>query len=246
MDPSFSLPPKSLRFMAEDDDKFLTIAHDNWALLERHGLKADDTLLDLGCGYGRLTYGLDRHAGFRGTYVGFDILKKQIDWCKETIQARVPNYSFHHIDVQNDRYNAKGATAADAWRCSYPDNHFNFACLFSVFTHMYEDDILHYLNELHRMLRPGGRCLATIFVYDEERLKIITAPNHGLRMQFELNDHTRYRSEEDKLLGISYKQSFIESLVAKTGFKLVHVRRGLWAGGSESFQDYLLLEKVVA
>ena len=40
--------------------------------------------------------------------------------------------------------------------------------LTSVFTHLLPHDLTHYLAEINRVLRPGGRCVATFFLHDAE------------------------------------------------------------------------------
>ena len=238
------LPPQSLRFMAEDDEKFLRIAAENASLLQSHGLQQNHSLLDLGCGYGRLAYGLERNIQFQGKYVGFDILKRHVDWCKSNIQSERDNYNFEHLDIQNDRYNPKGKLEAQSWKFEYDSERFDYACLFSVFTHMYEDEIKNYLSEIHRVLKSGGRCFATFFLFDEERLARIAKPDTTLCMVHVLNEHTRYHNAADKLHAICFERRFVQQLVETQGFRLVELNYGSWGGGHGSYQDYVVLEKV--
>ena len=238
-----SLPPASMRFMAEDDEKFLAIARINVSLLQKYGLKKNDRLFDLGCGYGRLVYGLEEVLSFDGQYVGVDVLLKHIEWCQENIQYRTKNYQFHHLDIQNDRYNKNGKISAESGLTDFQLGKFDYVSLFSVFTHMYEEEIRNYLSIIHRALVVGGRCFCTFFLYDEERLPQVTSPQQRLRMNHILNDHTRYHNPQDKLHAIAFEKSFIKNLVEEMGFDCVVLNYGYWAGGAESFQDYLVLEK---
>ena len=52
----------------------------------------------------------------------------------------------------------------DAEKLDFPDATFDFVCATSVFTHMLPAGVANYLREIRRVLRPGGRCLATFFV----------------------------------------------------------------------------------
>lgn len=239
-----SLPPTSLRFMKEDDEKFLEIANTNALLLQKHGLKKSDRLLDLGCGYGRLIYGLEEVLAFDGQYVGVDVKPEQIEWLQENIQSKKQNYQFYHLDIQNDRYNRKGQISAENGPIDFQLGTFNYVGLFSVFTHMYEEEIRNYLIGIHRALVTGGRCLCTFFLYDEERLSRVTDPRNKLCMTYVLNDRTRYHNPQNTLHAIAFEKSFMENLVEELGFQCVVLNYGRWGGGQGSHQDYLVLEKV--
>lgn len=73
--------------MTEDDEKFLRIAEENASLSKAHGLQQNHSLLDFESDYGRLVDELERNIQFKGRYVGFDILKRHVDWCKRNIQG---------------------------------------------------------------------------------------------------------------------------------------------------------------
>lgn len=237
------LPPSAMRFMNENDEKFMRIACENTNQLQLAGLRSDHTLLDVGCGYGRLVYGLEKELEFSGEYYGFDILSKHINWCQKNIQTVMPNYRFQHLDIQNDRYNPNGKYKADAWVFDRLPKGFDFACLFSVFTHMYESEIANYLKQIHSVLSDEGRCFATFFLFDSDRLDNVSSPDLPLSMQHELNDHTRYHNSKDKLHAICFDVNFIKSMAIDTGFSVDTVNYGAWAGGSGSYQDYIVLSK---
>lgn len=241
------LPPKSLRFMNEDDEKFAEIGRVNIELLQSYGLDETSSILDLGSGYGRLAIALHKKfPDFSGNYVGVDILPKHISWCQENIESKLKNYKFNHLNVVNDRYNPKGNIEANKVKIDYKPLKFNLACLFSVFTHMYEEDIKHYLSQIHKNLKEEGLCIATFFIYDDERLEKINAREEGYNMKYELNDHTRYYSPEDKLHAISFKKDFIEKMCRDCGFNVEKVVYGDWAsGGSGYYQDYVVLRKLL-
>jgi SAM-dependent methyltransferase len=71
--------------MNESDERFLAIGNQSAQLLIEQGLGAADSILDVGCGYGRLAFGLLSQLDFKGRYEGFDVLQRQIDWCRKAI-----------------------------------------------------------------------------------------------------------------------------------------------------------------
>lgn len=84
----------------------------------------------------------------------------------------IPTSGFPVADVLNHAYRPDGVTAATAFRFPYPRSILDLAVLTSVFTHMRPDDVRSYLAEIHRVLRPGGRCFITWFVLDNETRRL--------------------------------------------------------------------------
>ncbi|MFZ5759998.1 MAG: hypothetical protein ACOY32_10285 [Thermodesulfobacteriota bacterium] len=67
------LPPDKLRFMNEDDDKFLRIGRQCLDLLADKGFNRFSSLIDIGSGYGRLAYAILDRFDFQGNYTGVDM-----------------------------------------------------------------------------------------------------------------------------------------------------------------------------
>ncbi len=77
-------------------------------------LRPDETVLDVGCGSGRMAVPLLGYLDRRGRYVGFDIAPKLIRWCSGHITRRNANFTFHLADIFNRHYNPRGACPASA------------------------------------------------------------------------------------------------------------------------------------
>jgi SAM-dependent methyltransferase len=145
-------------------------------------LKPSDNVLDVGCGVGRMAVAMAGYLDQGARYRGFDIVPEGIEWCRKTVTARYPNFEFRHADIYNEEYNPRGVLRAADFVFPYADGEFDFVFLTSVFTHMLPDDIKHYMAEIHRVLRPGGRCLITWFVLDAEaRTRIDAGATSPLR-----------------------------------------------------------------
>lgn len=217
------LPPANLRFMNEDDEKFLRIGSENLQLLRRYGFNADSAIPDLGSGYGRLAYAILGEMDFRGKYLGLDLLQAQIRWCQQNITVRHPQFQFDLINVLNDRYNPISAQRAELFRFALSDESFDFSALFSVFTHMYDVEIQRYLLEIYRMLRPGACGVATFFLFDPLRLELLAHRRSGLTMHYELNDHTRLHNPPDKLHAIAFDRRWTEQLMERNNFDVLEI-----------------------
>ncbi|OBA92793.1 hypothetical protein A5662_20880 [Mycobacteriaceae bacterium 1482268.1] len=125
------------------------------------------TIVDIGSGTGRSAVGLRDldywGEGFRGHYLGFDVDPEQVEWCR----AHFPpdKFSFKLVDMASDLYNATGSASRPRLDCANSCADLVFSQ--SLFTHLLEKDLRHYLAEGQRMLKPGGWMLMTFFCLDD-------------------------------------------------------------------------------
>lgn len=146
---------------------------ENAQFLSSFGLvnSPNTVLLDMGSGNARLFAGLlIEYESFQGQYHGMDIQERLVAWCDSTYGKFYSNAHFKHIDVSSTRYRPKGDGGdPTAFRIPAQDNTYTNIALFSVFSHMYAKDILAYLREFERVLKPGGVVVATLFSYNSAR-----------------------------------------------------------------------------
>ncbi len=205
-------------------------------------LQPHHSVLDIGSGIGRIALPLTRFLSENGRYEGFDVVKKGVDWCQQQITARFPNFQFRYISLENDLYRSDGGSASN-FRFPYPDASFDFAIANSVFTHMLPDEVDNYLGELYRVLRPGGVCYLTFFLFNEK-----TAWPEGFEFPF---DYTHYRLMDDevKSANVAFEEKHLRKIVERYDLKVRHLCYGYWRGLSKSeckdFQDILVLQKEV-
>ena len=132
-------------------------------LVTKLGYTKDRTVVDIGCGLGRLATGLLRELG-DAQYWGFDAVGPWIRWCKKHIERRHPSFRFVHVDVANELYNPRGAALDDTFRFPLPDGHADVVYLWGVLTNMRLRDARTYVAEIGRLVREGGQVFLTAFV----------------------------------------------------------------------------------
>jgi SAM-dependent methyltransferase len=158
------VPPRRLQFVGAGDfvavgDEFL--GH----LVALAGLEPRSDVLDVGCGIGRIARPLAGFLDDAGSYAGFDVNADGIAWCRARYPAR---FRFDVADLRNARYHPDGSGSAREYRFPYDDDSFDLAVMTSVLTHLTEPEAANYLAEARRVLRPGGRLLATFFLLDDD------------------------------------------------------------------------------
>lgn len=111
-------------------------------LIERHADKG--RLLEWGCGPGRIVRHLPRLLGDAWELHGSDYNPKTVAWCA----GHLPRIAFTHNDL--------------APPFVYPDGYFSCVYAISVFTHLSETLHRAWIEELRRVLRPGGLLICTL------------------------------------------------------------------------------------
>jgi SAM-dependent methyltransferase len=100
-------------------------------------------------------------------YVGLDANQHVVAWCKRYIEARHPRYRFTHVNVSNERYNPNGRPLNGGFAFEVQSSSIDIVYLYSVFSHMHESDMLTYIRECARVLKPRGYLFATAFLAND-------------------------------------------------------------------------------
>lgn len=216
-------------------------------LAELAGLQPRHRVLDVGSGIGRIAVPLTEYLSEEGSYEGFDVVEAGVRWCEKTITRRFPNFRFKYVDLGNSLYRSGGDNAA-AFRFPYPDEDFDLVILTSVFTHMLPGEVANYLREIRRVLRPGGRCFATFFLWNEASAAL-SSNNPHFRFP---HDHGHYRLMDEKVqaANVAYEEDYLRrEMIEAAGLEAEQAHYGYWVGRKKEeckdFQDILVLRKKV-
>ncbi len=210
--------------------------------IEIGDLKPNDTVLEVGCGVGRMAIALTKYLNAQGRYEGFDIVPDAVGWCTARIGPRHPNFSFKLADVYNKNYNPKGSCSASEYRFPYDDHVFDFVFLTSVFTHMLPQDMERYLSEISRVLKVGKTCLITFFLLNVESLNLIETKVSKREFRYEL-DGCRVKNKDVPEREVAYEEDSIRRLFGKYNLSIIDpIRYGSWCGRAEylSYQDIVV------
>jgi ubiquinone/menaquinone biosynthesis C-methylase UbiE len=212
--------------------------------VEKAGLQPNEDVLDVGCGVGRMAYSLAYYLAPTARYEGFDIVEDLIDWCRQTVTPRFGNFHFRFADIHNPRYNPQGDIQANEYVFPYADKSFDFVFLTSVFTHLRAPEVRHYLDEIYRVLRPGGRCLFTAFLLNDESAQLMRAGKSTLDIAHPVGEgYTANPAIPESAMG--FDEQPLAGWVTARGFRIGATYYGSWPGRARysSYQDMMVVHK---
>ncbi|MBI5640863.1 MAG: class I SAM-dependent methyltransferase [Nitrospirae bacterium] len=207
-------------------------------------LQPSDSVLDVGCGIGRMAFPLTAYLSTAGRYEGFDIYDSGITWAKENITPLYPNFNFQKANIFNKLYNPHGRVVSSEFAFPYSDAYFDFVYLTSVFTHMYPDDVRQYLKEISRVIKRGSKCLLTCFLLNTESIKFIQNGNSTLRLVHKINGcFTADKKIPEKAIG--FHENDLLKWISEQKLIVAQTLYGSWCGRKDftSYQDILIIEK---
>lgn len=111
------------------------------------GLEPGHSLLDVGCGSGRLAKALVPYLT-SGRFLGTDVVQELLDYARNGCPD-----SWQFALVEDIRI-------------PFPDNSVDLACFFSVFTHLLHEESYCYLLEARRVVKPGGKIVFSFLEYE--------------------------------------------------------------------------------
>lgn len=107
-------------------------------LLFQQGLKKNSSILDFGCGSGRLANALKNFKKIN--YVGIDVVQELLDYAKDIC-----------------RRDDWGFLKSTGFTLPLQDDSVDMIACFSVFTHLLHEETYAYLAEMRRVLKPEGK-----------------------------------------------------------------------------------------
>ncbi|HZI65848.1 MAG TPA: class I SAM-dependent methyltransferase [Thermoanaerobaculia bacterium] len=235
-------PPLRLRFVGDGD--FEAVGDELADLVLAHGrVHPNSTLLDIGCGIGRVAQSLARRLPREVEYDGFDVVRGAIRWCRRRITRDHPNFRFRHVSVRSSEYALFGVPAAE-FRFPSPNERFDCAFAFSLFTHLTLPEMSRYLRESSRVLKPGGRLVATFFLLNEESTPRL-ASLQGLYRFPVIDGPMRLADGANPAEAVAIDEGALAAEIIAAGFRRHTMLRGQWCGraAAASFQDLVVCEK---
>jgi SAM-dependent methyltransferase len=220
------VPGPSLQNLVGPPGVFHDVGLTTMGRLNMAGLRPEHDVLDIGCGVGRTARYLCDYMDPNARYEGFDIKESLIEWCQAEITPRFPNFRFRFVPLYNSVYlpDPSLPSAVDL-RFPYSESSFDFVFAHSVFTHMSPDASANYLHEIKRVLRPGGTCYSTWFLFEEIPIGNASPLVAGMA----LDDSGDFALHDPDVpdTAVGYKESLVRRYFSETGLTIIEpIHRG--------------------
>jgi SAM-dependent methyltransferase len=244
-DADYPLPAERSVVMAEQASFKAIGAEFLSHFIEFGGLAPEHDVLDVGCGGGRMAAALLYYLGEKqGSYVGFDVHKPSIEWCRKAIAPRHPRFDFQFVDLDNPIYNASKHSATE-FTFPFAENTFDFAIATSLFTHMFMGEVANYLRQAFRVLRPGGAFFCTAFLLTPSSVAEMLRNPGAVKFPAE-HQGSLVNVPERPAAAVAHFAEPLLALATLAGFVPERHLAGLWpaSGAGVTKQDILVLRKV--
>lgn len=202
-------------------------------------LRAEDRVLDIGCGIGRMARVLVPVLRPPGSYDGFDIAEPGIRWCQARYRDTPAPFRFQHANVHNSVYNPSGRDTPDGYRFPYAEGSFDLAIATSVFTHLLADAADHYLKEAARVLAPDGRLFATWFLLEHTDRPLPPFQADPALAPAAVSDPAAPET------AVAYPERWLHERLEAHGFELQATHPGSWRADREgpTLQDVVVARR---
>jgi SAM-dependent methyltransferase len=206
------LPPYEMRAKVGPPDEAAYENPDGRLVYPYLPPEAYRSVLDFGCGVGRVARLLAQQNPRPERYLGIDLDFPLVTWAGENLAPRLPGFEFQHHNVHNVGLNP-GVDKPPYKLFPAGAEEFTLVTALSVFTHLPEPNAEHYLYEARRVLTPDGYVNASWFLFDRRESGVAQIANAN----------TLYVDFHDPTIAVIFDRTWVRDMAARAGLVITHV-----------------------
>jgi SAM-dependent methyltransferase len=168
--------------------------------------------LDFGSGCGRSARRLLQQRPQPERYLGVDLHRGMVEWCRANLAPHAEGFDFELHDVHNPGLNPDPLLPRVA-PLPAEDGLITLVEATSVFTHLTEGQAEYYLDEVARVLDPEGWLVATFFLFDKDGFPFMQDFQNAL-----------YINEDDPTNAVVYDRAWLRAAAAERDLTIAHAR----------------------
>ena len=167
---------------------------------------AYDSVFDFGCGCGRFARRLIQQRPRPRRYLGIDLHRGMVEWCRKNLEPHADGFEFRHHDVYYVNFNPHARGRRPTLPFPARDAEFTMIEAWSVFTHLTQSQAEHYLRECARVLRPDGYLHSSWFLFDKRDYAMLAPEQNAL-----------YTNEYDLVSAVVFDRDWLRATAADNG-----------------------------
>jgi SAM-dependent methyltransferase len=198
---------------------------------DRLDLRRDARIVDIGCGWGRLAAALADHLDPTADYHGFDPMRAQVLWAQTNLMPCHQAFNFHITNLANRIYNPGGVLRTRTFVVPFASASRDLVVASALFAYLSPEELDAYAREAARILKPGGRFLATFYLLDDESGPILPQLAPPLAFRFASGPIVSTSPNGGGL--VAYDTAHVRAVLERHGYIVEPIIRGTWRDGND-------------
>lgn len=230
----------------DDEDYYINLGKkQSEKIIQWLSIKPNQKILDIGCGCGRIAIHFLNYLNEQGQYIGLDSNKKLLSYCADNISEINRNFQFEFIDAYNGAYSREGKLKCKDIIFPIEDESVDIVIMWSVFTHMYLEDIDAYLKEIYRVLKKGGLFISSFNLYNKFISNQIKMKKAYLDIKYRINEDSYSLDKETPENGFAHNEEMVKELYWRNELLIREIKYGIWSLKelAGEFHDCIIAQK---
>jgi SAM-dependent methyltransferase len=218
-------------------------------LVQRANLSSGSSILDYGCGFGRLAYAASKYLNSEGCFFGYEINPTALAFLGRAY-ADSPNFHFggnilrrseNYIAIKEHTGSDDGARADDIDLRGLVKGQVDAQWSHSVFTHMWIEPIIATLKSVNAVLAPDALCINTWLIVDDYAAYVLRCGMADRELPHRVNGAYTY-SVDNPLMCTGYGLDTMIDIYDRAGHEIIEILWGSWAGreNNVTYQDIVI------